>query len=167
MFSHTIPDAIEGFELSGDEEAELMQRLWPTGTTEDGTTVTDEILRRFLRTKTRMAMFHQPPLEPGAEEVDDPVTQSRVGVYTEGRNRVDLDGTSHISAYLAAGLVSPRDCIRAAYEVANSKTLPSSRDTGLGASSFLPSLTVLPLTGSLRRRLLDDGDWCVSLSFAV
>ncbi|GAA6039361.1 hypothetical protein JCM8097_002816 [Rhodosporidiobolus ruineniae] len=127
MFGHKIPDAIEGFELSGDEETERMKQLWPVG---DG--VTDEILRRFLKTKIRDAMFDKPPLEPGAEEVDDPEKQSRVGVYQEGRNRVDWDGTSHISAYLAAGLVSPRDCIRAAYNVSKSKNLPSGRDSGVG-----------------------------------
>jgi hypothetical protein len=90
MFDHPLPDAIEGFELSGDEEAELMQRLWPVGEIDvEGSSVpvTDEILRRFLKTKTRPTMFHQPPIEPGAEVVDDPLTQSRVGVYTEGRNR--------------------------------------------------------------------------------
>ncbi|GAA5827552.1 hypothetical protein JCM11251_001729 [Rhodosporidiobolus azoricus] len=127
FFSHEIPASIKGFELSGEEEAERMKGIWPVG---EG--VTDEILRRFLKTRTRTAMFNKPPLEPGAEEVDDPEKESRVGEYQTGRNRVDLDGTSHISAYLAAGVVSPRDCLRAAYEVSKSSKLPSDRNSGIG-----------------------------------
>ncbi|GAA5912336.1 hypothetical protein JCM6882_002564 [Rhodosporidiobolus microsporus] len=127
MFSHKIPTSIEGFELAGDDEAERMKRLWPVG---EG--VTDEILRRFLKTRTREAMFDKPPMEPGEEEVENPEKDSRVGDYQEGRNRVDLDGTSHISAYLAAGIVSARDCIRAAYEVSSSNKLPSDRQSGIG-----------------------------------
>jgi deoxyribodipyrimidine photo-lyase len=37
-----------------------------------------------------------------------------------------------LSAYLAAGIVSPRDVLRAAYELVESKTLPGGRDSGLG-----------------------------------
>lgn len=54
-------------------------------------------MERFLHTKIRNQAFFEPPLHPGAEKVDDPRKQSKIGEYATGRNRVDLDGTSHIS----------------------------------------------------------------------
>ncbi|GAA6021512.1 hypothetical protein JCM10207_005786 [Rhodosporidiobolus poonsookiae] len=127
FFSHEIPTVIEGFELADADEKERMERLWPVG---EG--VTDEIMRRFLRTKVKVGKFDDAPIDVDAEEVENPEKESRVGVYSEGRNRVDWDGTSHISAYLAAGLISARDCVRQAYEVSKGQKLPDGRDTGLG-----------------------------------
>lgn len=93
MFDHEIPTAIEGFELAGgEEEAKTMKRIWPVG---DG--VTESIMRRFTETKMRNAKFFDPPLEGDEEKVDDPKRKSKIGLYQEGRNRVDWDGTSHIS----------------------------------------------------------------------
>ena len=54
-----------------------------------------QILQRFLKTKIREQHFHLPPLAPGAAEVD--LKHSKIGEYGTGRNRVDIDGTSHIS----------------------------------------------------------------------
>lgn len=94
MFDHEIPTEIEGFELEGgDEEAKTMQHIWPVG---DG--ITESIMRRFTHNKMREAKFFEPPLEgEDEEEVDDPKKSSKIGKYQEGRNRVDWDGTSHIS----------------------------------------------------------------------
>ncbi|GAA6002665.1 cryptochrome/photolyase family protein [Rhodotorula paludigena] len=128
MFDHEIPTAIAGFELEGGEkEAKVMRHLWPVG---DG--ITEGIMDRFMKTKLRPAKFFDPPLEGDAEEVADPKKDSKIGQYREGRNRVDWDGTSHISAYLAAGFISPRDCIRRAYEISGGRELPGGRDTGIG-----------------------------------
>lgn len=54
-----------------------------------------QILDRFLKTKIRPQVFQHPPLHPGAEQVAR--KDSKIGVYTTGRNRVDQDGTSHLS----------------------------------------------------------------------
>ncbi|GAA5820233.1 hypothetical protein JCM3770_006070 [Rhodotorula araucariae] len=128
MFAHELPTSIPGFELEGGEdETARMRKLWPVGKG-----VTEGIMHRFMRTKMRQAKFFEPPLEGEGNEVDEPKTKSKIGEYCEGRNRVDLDGTSHISAYLAAGLISPRECIRLAFELAGSKELPGGRDSGIG-----------------------------------
>ncbi|GAA5869175.1 hypothetical protein JCM1840_004316 [Sporobolomyces johnsonii] len=126
MFSHELPTSISGFELDKDE-SELMKKLWPVG---EG--IVDQVMHRFLKTKLREQVFFEPPLHPGAEEVDDPKKESKIGEYTTGRNRVDLDGTSHISPYLAAGLISARQCLRQVYELSGSRELPAGRDTGPG-----------------------------------
>lgn len=100
MFDHEIPTAIEGFELAGgEEEAKTMKRIWPVG---DG--VTESIMRRFTETKMRNAKFFDPPLEGDEERVDDPKRKSKIGLYQEGRNRVDWDGTSHISYVICSSL---------------------------------------------------------------
>ncbi|KWU44354.1 DNA photolyase [Rhodotorula sp. JG-1b] len=65
-------------------------------------------------------------------KVDDPKRKSKIGLYQEGRNRVDWDGTSHISAYLATGMISPRECIRIAYKIAGGREVPAGRDSGIG-----------------------------------
>ncbi|BGP43389.1 DNA photolyase phr1 [Rhodotorula kratochvilovae] len=128
MFAHELPTSLPGFELEGGEpEAARMRKIWPVGKG-----ITEGIMHRFMRTKMRQAKFFEPPLEGDGDEVDDPKTKSKIGEYCEGRNRVDLDGTSHISAYLAAGLISPRECIRLAFEIAGSKELPGGRDSGIG-----------------------------------
>ncbi|GAA5905644.1 hypothetical protein JCM8208_005793 [Rhodotorula glutinis] len=128
MFAHEVPTSLAGFELEGgDDEAARMRKLWPVG---EG--VVDGIMRRFLRTKMQPAKFFEAPLESEGNEVDDPKKKSKIGEYCEGRNRVDWDGTSHVSPYLAAGLISPRECIRQAFKLAGGKELPGGRDTGIG-----------------------------------
>lgn len=153
MFSHEIPTSLPGFELASEQEKKDMKRLWPVG---EG--VTEGIMDRFLKTKMREAKFFEPPLEGDGMEVKDPKKESKIAKYTEGRNRVDWDGTSHIScvppslplshplarelrstdrsnlcsAYLAAGLISPRECIRAVYKMVGGKEVPAGRDTGPG-----------------------------------
>lgn len=90
FFSHSIPDSIEGFELS-KEDQEVMEKLWPVGE------AVNSVLKRFLETKIREQVFFEPPLYEGAEDAKDPKKDSKIGKYTTGRNRVDWDGTSHLS----------------------------------------------------------------------
>lgn len=78
-----------------------------------------QVLHRFLKTKIRPQVFQEPPLHPGAVEVG--LKDSKIGVYATGRNAVDKDGTSHLSAYLAAGLISPRTALRATLELTGGK----------------------------------------------
>lgn len=54
-----------------------------------------QVMHRFLKTKMRPQTFQEPPLHPGAQEVD--LKASKIGQYGDGRNHVDMDGTSHIS----------------------------------------------------------------------
>lgn len=100
MFDHKIPTEIEGFELAGgEEEAKTMRHIWPVG---DG--ITESILRRFTQAKMRSAKFFDPPLEDDDEEAKDVKKESKIAMYQEGRNRVDWDGTSHLSCdFLSVG----------------------------------------------------------------
>jgi len=90
FFGHQIPDEIKGFELS-KEDHETMEKLWPIGD------AVDSVLKRFLKTKIREQTFFEAPLYEGAEDAKDPKKDSKIGEYCSGRNRVDLDGTSHLS----------------------------------------------------------------------
>ncbi|GAA5985119.1 hypothetical protein JCM5350_000848 [Sporobolomyces pararoseus] len=125
FFSHSIPDSIEGFELS-KEDQEVMEKLWPVGE------AVNSVLKRFLETKIREQVFFEPPLYEGAEDAKDRKKDSKIGKYTTGRNRVDWDGTSHLSPYLAAGFISRRQCLREVYKLNGSKSLPTERETGTG-----------------------------------
>ncbi|KAM0753516.1 hypothetical protein T439DRAFT_322411 [Meredithblackwellia eburnea MCA 4105] len=124
LFSHTLPSFIEGFKLSKDDQ-ETMEHLWPVGEKAAG-----QVMDRFLRTKMREQTFQHPPLHPGAEKVG--LKDSKIGVYGDGRNRVDMDGTSHISPYLAAGMISPRQCLRLTMELTNNKLQTDKNGGGVG-----------------------------------
>lgn len=110
-------------------------------------------MHRFLETKSRPNTFQEPPIHPGAEEVE--LKLSKAGVYREGRNRVDLDGTSHISyvpclrgptfvqlltcdptslkrPYLAAGMISPRQCLRETTKLTGGSLRTDKTDGGVG-----------------------------------
>ncbi|KDE06346.1 hypothetical protein MVLG_03383 [Microbotryum lychnidis-dioicae p1A1 Lamole] len=123
FFSHKLPKSIQGFTLS-EADAKQMQKTWPVGEK-----TTRDVMHRFLKTKIRKQKFFEPPLADGAEEVDDPLKKSKIGEYATGRNRVDLDGTSHISPYLAAGLISPRETLRMTMKLTKNQ-LYTGRDQG-------------------------------------
>ncbi|SCV74778.1 BQ2448_7807 [Microbotryum intermedium] len=123
FFSHKLTTSIEGFSLS-ETEAKYMQQIWPVGEE-----TTRQVMHRFLKTKIRKQKFFEPPLADGAEEADDPLKKSKIGEYATGRNRVDLDGTSHISPYLAAGLISPRETLRMTMKLTKNQ-LYTGRDQG-------------------------------------
>ncbi|KAL0949422.1 hypothetical protein HGRIS_009483 [Hohenbuehelia grisea] len=124
IFDEPCPVSLAGFELS-EEDKQMMQLVWPAGES-----VALEMLQRFLRTKARPSQLGPvDPLAPGAEESDK---KSRVAVYQDGRNRADIDSSSRLSPYLAAGVISVRACIRATMELRKSKTVDSSRQNGMG-----------------------------------
>ncbi|KAG9015432.1 hypothetical protein FRB94_000036 [Tulasnella sp. JGI-2019a] len=102
MFQTPVPDVIPGFEC---EDIAHMEKLYPAGSD-----AADWILERFLTTKSRKSQVgDKSPLEPGAEVS---TKKSRVVEYASQRDRADVDGTSRISPYLAAGVISARQCIR-------------------------------------------------------
>lgn len=113
LLHDSVPEGVEGFTLDAEDQAR-MNHLWPVG--DDAV---DQIIHRFMKTKIRPRVFAEPALYPGAEEVGK--ADSKIGVYSTGRNRVDLDGTSRLSPYLAAGIVSARHCLRATLELTNNK----------------------------------------------
>lgn len=67
-----------------------MDHVWPVS--ED---IAEQVLGRFLKTKSRAQVFAEPSLFDGSEQVG--LKDSKIGNYKEGRNRIDLDGTSHLS----------------------------------------------------------------------
>lgn len=89
-----------------------------------------KILRRFATHKSRKGGFIEPPLADGATE--DP-KNSRLAKYSDGRNLPGIDGTSRLSPFLAAGIISPRACLRAILERSPHGKMPMTRDTGLGS----------------------------------
>ncbi|GAA6132832.1 deoxyribodipyrimidine photo-lyase [Halopseudomonas sabulinigri] len=58
-----------------------------------------------------------PAGEEAAHERLQHFTQQLLEDYEQDRDRPDLDGTSRLSAYLAAGVVSPRQCLHAALQI--------------------------------------------------
>jgi deoxyribodipyrimidine photo-lyase len=57
---------------------------------------------------------------------------SRLLSYADGRNRADRDTSSRISPYLAAGVLSVRECIREVLKLTGKKTVDGGKDTGVG-----------------------------------
>ncbi len=125
LFDATVPESVEGFELDA-EEKQKMAEMWPVG--ED---VPEQVLERFMKTKMREQVFQHAILHDGAEPVDH-IKKSRAGEYVAGRVRMDLDGTSRLSPYLAAGLVSCRAALRATMEHGKTKRLNTDHRSGSG-----------------------------------
>ncbi|OBZ70312.1 Deoxyribodipyrimidine photo-lyase [Grifola frondosa] len=119
---------VEGFSLREDERAK-MTICWPAG--ED---VAKQMLDRFLHTSARTSQLGATdPLADGAKAPSkSPDKESRVGKYKDARDRVDADTTSRLSPYLAAGVISARECIRATLELSRSGKVDASRETGVG-----------------------------------
>ncbi|GAA93810.1 hypothetical protein E5Q_00456 [Mixia osmundae IAM 14324] len=102
-----IPDYVEGFKLD-EEDAKRMQTMWP-----ESEKTAHEVLDRFVAYKTREHGFEFEPMAKGSEQASGPgAKDSRLGQYAENRNRPDIDGTSRLSPYIAAGVISARACIR-------------------------------------------------------
>lgn len=87
---------------------------------------------RFVHCKLGKQKFFEPPLVKGEQKATDPRKDSKIAQYSTGRNDISLDGTSHISPYLAAGLISGRECVRLALEIVKGHQLPVERSDGVG-----------------------------------
>ncbi|TFK43424.1 DNA photolyase, FAD-binding/Cryptochrome [Crucibulum laeve] len=124
LFHTSVPESLSGFELSNTDR-ETMTITWPAGEI-----VANEILVRFLRTKARPSQLGiADPLAPGAV---DSRTESRISCYHKARDRVDLDSTSRMSAYLAAGVLSARQCVRATMLILHVNKVDGSSTSGIG-----------------------------------
>lgn len=124
LFASKIPEAIEGFELPSHEYRETVHALFP-----QGTDAAEEVLRRFTATKAKTGQFAKSPLD--GTPADD-AKESRLNLYSNGRNFPGIDGGSRLSPYLAAGIISIRACLRAILQL-NKGKLPMTRDTGSGS----------------------------------
>ncbi|TFK55985.1 hypothetical protein OE88DRAFT_1622403 [Heliocybe sulcata] len=122
LFDVDIPDYVHGFEC---KDREKMREMWPAG--EDAAR---QMLDRFLHAKARSSqMGPSNPLSEGAEMSDK---KSRALVYKDSRDKADKDTTSRISPYLAAGVISARECVRHAMNLQGVKKVQATRDTSLG-----------------------------------
>ncbi|CCO28156.1 deoxyribodipyrimidine photo-lyase [Rhizoctonia solani AG-1 IB] len=122
LFDCEIPESVEGFEC---HDRENMIKLYPAG--EDAA---HEVLERFLYTKSRECQLADAsPLAPGAEESSN---HSRIKEYMNGRDHADADTTSRISPYLASGVISARECVRAAMKVQGIKRVDAGKTNGPG-----------------------------------
>jgi len=125
LFEDQVPESVEGFEMPSKEYTQKIHSLYPVGTE-----AAEEMLKRFATTKSRKKGFLNNPLVDGAEE--DP-KNSRLAKYSDDRNLPGIDGTSRLSPFLAAGIISPRACLRAILERAPHGKMPMTRDSGLGS----------------------------------
>ncbi|EIW82091.1 hypothetical protein CONPUDRAFT_53990 [Coniophora puteana RWD-64-598 SS2] len=125
LFEQPIPEFVGGFKLETNNK-DVMTRVWPAG----HDAAKEVVLSRFLRTKARASQLGEvDPLLEGAEESD---RKSRLKEYGNARDRVDKDTTSRLSAYLAAGVISPRECVRATMELQKAGKVDTSRENGIG-----------------------------------
>lgn len=69
------------------------------------------------------------PLAEGAKHSDG---DSRIARYGEARDSSDRDTTSRLSPYLAAGVLSARECIRATMKLSGQNKVDAGRTTGIG-----------------------------------
>ncbi|KAJ7904641.1 FAD binding domain of DNA photolyase-domain-containing protein [Mycena olivaceomarginata] len=105
LFDSLVPESVVSFELDPADRAK-MEQVWPAGET-----AANEILQRFLHTKSRSSQLAA--VNPLAEGAEDSIKRSRISVYDAERDRADKDTTSRLSPYLAAGVISARACVRA------------------------------------------------------
>lgn len=121
LFDSKVPASVKGFECHDQEN---MKKLYPAGTA-----VAEQILERFLHTKSRgIGQIAESPVRDGAETDDK---KSRIRLYADTRNDPSNDGTSRLSPYLAAGIISIRHLIRESKAI-NKNRWDTSRATGIG-----------------------------------
>ncbi|CAE6479989.1 unnamed protein product [Rhizoctonia solani] len=102
-----------------------MIKLYPAG--EDAA---HEVLDRFIHTKARTCQLADAsPLASGAETSSD---HSRIKDYMNARDHADADTTSRISPYLSSGVISARECVRAAMKILGVKRVDASKTNGPG-----------------------------------
>jgi len=112
LFDCEVPAELAGFELSV-EDSQVMQEEWKAGEE-----AAEELLKQFLHAPMKREASGQTTLSAKGGKTPEPAA---VQHYATLRNRPDLPGTSRLSPYLAAGVLSPRACIRASFQAAAGK----------------------------------------------
>ncbi|VDB85450.1 unnamed protein product [Peniophora sp. CBMAI 1063] len=121
LFKAEIPDHVDGFEC---DDSDAMRESWPAGSD-----AAREMLRLFMHTKSQGSHLGQSDPLAKAEESSK---HSRALAYKENRDRCDRNTTSRLSPYLASGVISVRDCVRATLELTNVKKVQADSTTGVG-----------------------------------
>ncbi|TFK55994.1 hypothetical protein OE88DRAFT_1731629 [Heliocybe sulcata] len=150
LFDAEVPDHVNGFEC---RDRERMREVWPAG--ED---TARQILDRFLHAKARSSQKGASnPLSEGSEMSDK---ESRALVYKGSRDKADKDTTSRISPYLAAGVISARECVWHVRNLQRVNKAQATSATSLGAwldgiaqRDFYNHLLVACLRGPIGRPL--------------
>ncbi|KAF8076516.1 FAD binding domain of DNA photolyase-domain-containing protein [Lyophyllum atratum] len=124
LFETPVPTAVDGFELE-EEDAKRMCEVWPAG---EG--VAAEILQQFLLTKARPSQLGA--VNPLAEGAEQSTKSNRILNYGKDRDRADRDTTSRLSAYLSAGVISIRACVRATMLLLKADKVDGDRTSGIG-----------------------------------
>lgn len=111
-------------------QSRSVSSISPHYTNVNGADIVQQIMQRFLYTKSRKEQFKLvSPLTDGAQEDKK---NARVKEYMTGRNLVAGDYSSRLSPYLASGVLSGRMVCNEAKNVGKGGKLESGRDTGVG-----------------------------------
>lgn len=90
LFTEQVPQSVEGFEMPTEGQyTDEVHRLFPAGPE-----AAEEMLHRFMTTKSREGQFAESPLADGAVEDSK---SSRAFLYSNSRNMPNIDGTSRLS----------------------------------------------------------------------
>ncbi|KAJ7665497.1 DNA photolyase [Mycena rosella] len=119
LFDTPVPVSVAGFELDPADRAK-MEEVWPAGETK-----AQDILHRFIRTKSRSCQLGAvDPLAPGAEESDK---RSRIVVYDAERDRADRDTTSRIRCVKFSFMCNAKSATRS-----TARKVDGGKTTGIG-----------------------------------
>lgn len=116
-----LPDHAEGFKC---DDVDYMKKLWPAGSH-----AARKVLDNFLKRKGGENGLKATAIGDEWDDVGANSKESRISRYGIGRNLMSENGTSRLSPYLAAGVLSPRACLRATVELDKNK-LKVGRSTG-------------------------------------
>lgn len=117
-----IPEYVEGFQC---KDTDYMQKLWPAGSH-----AARQVLDNFVRRKGGESGLEEPATGESWADVGPNAKDSRLNRYGIGRNLMSENGTSRLSPYLAAGVLSARACLRATM-AADKNRLNVGRSTGV------------------------------------
>lgn len=125
LFGTKIPSYVPGFEC---KDADYMSELWPAGAA-----AANSVLDNFIHGKGRLNVLEGPATNFSRGEMSSDGKDSRITVYQTSRNLVSENGSSRMSPYLSAGVISARACLRRVWASTSAKTLSVGRDSGAAA----------------------------------
>eukprot|EP01117_Protostelium_nocturnum_P014500 TRINITY_DN5521_c0_g1_i2.p1 TRINITY_DN5521_c0_g1~~TRINITY_DN5521_c0_g1_i2.p1 ORF type:complete len:331 (+),score=98.83 TRINITY_DN5521_c0_g1_i2:1020-2012(+) len=125
LFKCNVPDSVKGFEC---EDAKKMEQMYPAGYK-----VAKEILEQFASRKAQLNAFESPivDLKNKAEIKKKAESGTRLKEYRVGRDQLSVNGTSRLSPYLAAGVISSRECVNRARELNGNSLDAGGRENGI------------------------------------
>jgi len=144
LFDTPVPEFVEGFSI--DEADHMrMDKWWPAGEkaahaclsrfiqdkATDAADEDEEIVSRKQDTKPAnlvKTQEHNPVLHTKEQ---DRKARSMISEYNKDRSRPDADGTSRLSPYLAAGVISIRACVRATLPFSKNR-IQTEKSTAIG-----------------------------------